>query len=109
MLLEIADSVMTHRRRYSVAAGVSSAIDLLVLDPLNPRSILFQVSELRGQIEKLPSGIEDGQLSPAARAALELHTELRIARPETITTDDLDRLGTRVGGLADLIATAYFV
>ena len=67
---EIGDSVMTHRRRYNVAAGSNSYIDLLVLDPLNPRSVLFQVAELREQIEKLPGGIEDGQLSTAAKAVL---------------------------------------
>ena len=110
MLLEVADSVMTHRRRYSVSAGVQSAIDLLVLDPLNPRSVIFQVAELREQIEKLPGGIEDdGQLSAAARAALQLHTELRIAEPDHLSTDDLHRLGREIGGLADLIAAAYFV
>jgi len=109
MLLEIADSVMTHRRRYSVSAGAASAIDLLVLDPLNPRSVIFQLAELREQIEKLPSGIEDGQLSPAAKAALELHTELRIAAPETLTPEDLERLSSRISGIADLIAAAYFV
>ena len=68
MLLEVGDSVMTHRRRYNVAAGPDSYVDLLVLDALNPRSVLFQVAELREQIEKLPGGIEDGQLSAAARA-----------------------------------------
>jgi uncharacterized circularly permuted ATP-grasp superfamily protein/uncharacterized alpha-E superfamily protein len=109
MLLEVADSVMTHRRRYSVSAGVQSAIDLLVLDPLNPRSVLFQVAELREQIEKLPGGIEDGQLSPTAKAALELHTELRIREPHEMTTDDLLRLGREIGSIADLIAAAYFV
>ncbi len=46
MLLEIGDSVMSHRRRYSVTAGTQSAIDLLVPDPLNPRSVLFQLTEL---------------------------------------------------------------
>ena len=70
MLLEIGDSVMTHRRRYAVSAGVNSYVDLLVLDPLNPRSVAFQVAELRAQIERLPGGIEDGHLSPAAKAAL---------------------------------------
>jgi len=109
MLLEVADSVMTHRRRYSVSAGTASAIDLLVLDPLNPRSVIFQIAELRQQIEQLPGGVEDGQLSPAARAGLEIHTELRIAEPETLTPDDLDRLSVQIGALAGLIAGAYFV
>lgn len=109
MLLEVADSVMTHRRRYSVSAGAQSAIDLLVLDPLNPRSVIFQIAELREQIEMLPGGVEEGELSPAAKAALELHTELRIAEPEQLTTDDIDRLRVEIGALADLIASAYFV
>jgi uncharacterized alpha-E superfamily protein len=109
MLLEIGDSVMTHRRRYAVSAGSNSYIDLLVLDPLNPRSVLFQIAELREQIERLPGGIEDGHLSIASRAALELHTELRIAEPEHMTTEKLGRLGTGIGRLADLIAASYFV
>lgn len=109
MLLEIGDSVMTHRRRYSVSAGTNSYIDLLILDPLNPRSILFQVTELREQLEKLPGGIEDGLLSPAAKAALELQTELRVAEPEAVTTADMHRLGMEIGKIAELIAHAYFV
>ena len=109
MVLEIGDSVMTHRRRYSVSAGVQSAIDLLILDPLNPRSVIFQIAELRTQIEQLPGGIEDGQLSAVARSALQLHTELRVAEPDALTQADLEHLGLEVGRLADHIATAYFV
>jgi uncharacterized alpha-E superfamily protein len=109
MLLEIADSVMTHRRRYNVAAGPNSYLDLLVLDPLNPRSVLFQVAELREQIEKLPGGIEDGQLSATAKAVLELHTELRVAEPEDMTPERLAELGEEIARLAGLIADAYFV
>ena len=109
MLLEIGDSVMTHRRRYSVSAGSNSYVDLLVLDPLNPRSVQFQIAELRGQLERLPGGLEDGHLGAAAKAALELHTELRIAEPEHMTTEKLGRLGNGIGHVADLIAASYFV
>lgn len=109
MLLEIGDSVMTHRRRYNVAAGANSYIDLLVLDPLNPRSVLFQVAELREQIERLPGGLEDGQLSGTARAVLELHTRLRVAEPEDMTPERLAELGDGIAQLAGLIADAYFV
>jgi uncharacterized circularly permuted ATP-grasp superfamily protein/uncharacterized alpha-E superfamily protein len=109
MLLEIADSVMTHRRRYNVAAGANSYVDLLVLDPLNPRSVLFQVNELRDQLERLPGGHEDGQLSIAAKAVLELHTQLRVAEPEDMTSERLAELAAEIGRLAGLIADAYFV
>jgi uncharacterized alpha-E superfamily protein len=109
MLLEIGDSVMAHRRRYSVSAGSQSAVDLLVLDPLNPRSVLFQLTELRVQIETLPEGIVEGQLSPASKAALELHTELVIAEPEAMKPEKLERLAFSIGNLARLVAAAYFV
>jgi hypothetical protein len=45
----------------------------------------------------------------AAKAALELHTELRIAEPEHMTTEKLTRLGNDIGRLAGLIASSYFV
>ncbi len=108
MLLEIGDSVMSHRRRYSVSAGPQSAIDLLVLDQLNPRSVLFQLAELRTQLETLPGGIEDGQLSPVAKAALQLHTDLVIAEPRDMTPERLETLANDIAMLASLIATAYF-
>ena len=109
MLLEVADSVMTHRRRYAVSAGTNSYIDLLVLDPLNPRSVQFQIKELREQIERLPGGLEDGHLSTVAKAALQIHTELRVSEPEEVTTRKLNRLAVEIGNLAVLIADAYFV
>jgi uncharacterized circularly permuted ATP-grasp superfamily protein/uncharacterized alpha-E superfamily protein len=109
MLLEIGDSVMSHRRRYSVSAGTQSATDLLVLDPLNPRSVQFQVTELRTQIEMLPGGIEDGIMSPVAKAALRIETDLRIAVAADMTPKALDKLATDIGMLAGLVAAAYFV
>ncbi len=108
LLLEIGDSVMTHRRRYAVSAGVNSYVDLLVLDPLNPRSVRFQIAELHQQLEQLPGGVEDGHLSIAAKAALSLDTELRVNEPEEMTTPKLNRLGIEIGNLAGLIADAYF-
>ncbi|KFL30409.1 hypothetical protein JP75_14565 [Devosia riboflavina] len=108
MLLEIGDSVMSHRRRYSVTAGTQSAIDLLVLDPLNPRSVLFQLTELLTQLETLPGGIRDGQLSSVAKAALQLQTRLITAEPQTMTPEKLDEISSEIGLLASLIAAHYF-
>jgi uncharacterized alpha-E superfamily protein len=109
MLLEIGDSVMTHRRRYAVSSGPTSAIDLLVLDPLNPRSVLFQVSTLREQLEMLPGGMHEGQRSAAAKAALLIETGLLVADPEAIDTDRLFELSREIGRIADLVGDAYFV
>ena len=108
LLLEIGDSVMTHRRRYSVSAGVNSYVDLLVLDGLNPRSVRFQIAELQQQLQQLPGGLEDDHLSIAAKSALSLDTELRVSDPEDLTATKLNRLGIEIGNLAGLIADAYF-
>ena len=54
--LEVGDSVMTHRRRYSVETNRNTVIDLLALDGDNPRSIVFQVETLREQQALLPEG-----------------------------------------------------
>ena len=54
MMLEIGDSVMTHRRQYTVQSGRRTVVDLLVLDPLNPRSVLFQLERLKEEIGLLP-------------------------------------------------------
>ncbi|MGV8855576.1 MAG: circularly permuted type 2 ATP-grasp protein [Devosia sp.] len=109
MLLEIGDSVMSHRRRYSVGAGAQSAVDLLILDPLNPRSAIFQLTELRAQIEVLPGGLVEGQLSAAAKAALQIETDLRIADAANMTSDRLDALAGDIIILSGLIAAAYLV
>src|SRR5208282_1657836 len=46
-LLEISDSLMTHRRRYFAGARLSSVLELLLLDEGNPRSLAFQLAALR--------------------------------------------------------------
>jgi len=108
MLLEIGDSVMSHRRRYSVSAGTQSAIDMLVLDPLNPRSVIFQLKEMREQIEMLPGGVEDSVLSPAAKVALALHTRLTIAEPHELTSAPLEEVAGEIETLANALANTYF-
>jgi uncharacterized circularly permuted ATP-grasp superfamily protein/uncharacterized alpha-E superfamily protein len=108
MLLEIADSVIAHRRRYSVTAGQQSAVDLLVLDLLNPRSVLFQIAAIKEQLEAIPGGVEDGHLSPALKSTLRLETDLRIAEAEEMTANRLKVVSYDIELLADLIASEYF-
>ena len=57
----------------------------------------------------MPRGAVDGQLSTAAKAALLLETDLVIAGPGDLSSDDLQGLAAEIGKLAELIAEAYFV
>ncbi|TJV68376.1 MAG: hypothetical protein E5Y18_00970, partial [Mesorhizobium sp.] len=99
MMLEIGDSVMTHRRQYPVQAGRRTVIDLLALDPLNPRSILFQLERLKAEIALLPAVGGEGHMSPAAKEILQLNTAIAIKEPADMTAKALDDLATEIGGL----------
>jgi uncharacterized circularly permuted ATP-grasp superfamily protein/uncharacterized alpha-E superfamily protein len=47
MLLEIGDSSMTYRSRYFTVLQAAPVLDLLMNDELNPRSLAFQMKELK--------------------------------------------------------------
>ncbi|MGN7294021.1 circularly permuted type 2 ATP-grasp protein [Rhizobium sp. SAFR-030] len=108
MLLEIGDSVMTHRRRYNVNTARLTVTDLLALDPLNPRSILFQLNEIRTEVEQLPHPYGTGQMSELDREAMRLHSGLAVMTTEAMTADVYDKLEDEMERLSDLIARTYF-
>lgn len=108
MMLEIGDSVMTHRRQYPVQAGRRTVIDLLALDPLNPRSILFQLERLKAEIGLLPSVGGEGHMSPAAKEILQLNTAIAVMEPSDMTAKALDDLANEIGSLYTSLAKAYF-
>ena len=53
-LLEIADSLMTYRRRYFARPRLSPVLDLLLLDETNTRAVAFQLAALSEHIRRLP-------------------------------------------------------
>ena len=55
-MLEIADSVMTYRRRYFAQPQPAPALDLLLADDTNPRSLAFQLYALADHAANLPGG-----------------------------------------------------
>ncbi|MGL3607057.1 circularly permuted type 2 ATP-grasp protein [Rhizobium sp. G187] len=107
MLLEIGDNVMTHRRRYNVSTARLTVTDLLALDPLNPRSILFQLNEIRIEVEQLPNAMVNGQMSNLFREAMRLHSGLAVLTPETMTADTYVNLERELEKLSDILARSY--
>jgi uncharacterized alpha-E superfamily protein len=107
MMLEIGDSVMTHRRQYTVRSGRRTVVDLLALDPLNPRSVLFQLERLKYEIDHLPNAGGHG-LSEPAKEIWRLHTDLATREAADLTPEALEQIAWDVGGLYDKISQAYF-
>jgi uncharacterized circularly permuted ATP-grasp superfamily protein/uncharacterized alpha-E superfamily protein len=107
MMLEIGDSVLTHRRQYTVA-GRQSLVDLLALDPFNPRSVMFQLDRLKAEIGHLPAAGERGHLPRASRDVLRIHTALATEEPGDLSTEALGLLADDIAGLYNSLARSYF-
>lgn len=107
LALEVGDSVMTHRRQYSVTSGPVTIIDLLALDGLNPRSILFQLNALKTELELLPGGSEHGRPSDIGRLVLSLHTKLAVADPSALPASQLTSLSYEIAGLSEALSRVY--
>jgi len=117
--LEIADSGMTYRYRYLNMFHVSAAIDLLLLDPANPRSVAFQVATMHTHVERLPkiTPVQKKGLSDALAA--EAADLLQASHPVVLSQCDESGKRPGLGGLtqtvedimlrlSDAIADAYF-
>jgi len=107
-LLEIGDSVMTHRSRYGVNAGPLSVLDLLALDGANPRSVMFQVEVLRHEFAQLPVAGVPRTMPAFARQAMRLHTELSTRDAGTLDAACLAGLSRDIAGLYEQLSQAYF-
>jgi uncharacterized circularly permuted ATP-grasp superfamily protein/uncharacterized alpha-E superfamily protein len=106
--LEAADSAQSHRRRYAVSTRRETVIDLLALDPLNPRSVINQLNAVEEHVGYLPNADLNRQLSPLQRAVLETRTRLAARTPDTLTTDVLVEIRSMTARLSDELGLAYF-
>ena len=67
-LLEVADSLMTYRRRYQESLQTEAVLDLLLTDDTNPRSLAFQMAAMADDVEHLPRA--DGLTVPSREEQL---------------------------------------
>ncbi len=107
LAIEVGDSTLTHRRRFTVTTSRETVLDLLALDPLNPRSIRHQIDQLREQVDRLPAANTQGDLSPLARAVLRIYADLAVSEPRDLTPERLTDLRNRIASLSTNLSEAY--
>ncbi|MDQ6613396.1 MAG: circularly permuted type 2 ATP-grasp protein [Actinomycetota bacterium] len=78
-LLIAAESIITYRRRYRSHAQLETLLDLMLLDPDNPRSLRYQLDLLLQDLRALPGHPGSGGVSEAEKLVLEAWTALRVA------------------------------
>lgn len=54
-MLEASESIVTYRRRYGASVRIGDALELLLLDQDNPRSVAFALEELQRHLAAMPS------------------------------------------------------
>lgn len=108
VLLELCDSQITYRSRYVMVAATAPVIDLVVLDPNNPRSIAYQLDRIEVHLGALPKRNADGRLSPHQQIAVSIATALRTADAATVTDSLVSDVEGALMKLSDTIVATYF-
>jgi uncharacterized circularly permuted ATP-grasp superfamily protein/uncharacterized alpha-E superfamily protein len=116
-LLLLCDSFFAYRARYLTTPEATPAIDLLILDEGNPRSLAFQVAQAESVLDQLPR--QGPHRNPEHRLALKLLTDLRVSDPAALGETDAtgrraalaelaDGAEETLAAVADQVAKAYF-
>jgi len=118
-VLEVADSVMTYRRRYPAGLQVAPAVDLLLADDSNPRSVLFQLRTLQQHMLGLPTTAAGGARSQQHRLLLSATSQIELSEAIGLCTASgepavreglrglLERLGALLPSLSDSLSETY--
>ncbi len=107
VLLELADSQITYRQRYLMVAALAPVIDLVMLDPNNPRSVAFQLERIETHLGALPKRNAAGRLSPVQQIAESTATRLRIADAAGVDAALIMDIEQALMKLSDAISAAY--
>ena len=114
------ESLITYRRRYRSYLQFSTVLELLLLDELNPRSLIFQLNKMQEHVAHLPRKNSSKHISEIERLVLEANTQLRLSDVAMLAqTDDkqtthptLDQLLSRLSHLitqvSEVTTATYF-
>jgi len=95
------ESIITYRRRYRSQAQLATVLDLMLVDPTNPRSLAFQIDRLGADVAEFPRDARP-RLSEEEQLVLQLSTRLRVIDTEQLSSVNSDG---RREELASFLAT----
>lgn len=103
-VLTAGESGVTYRRRYRGHIQIATMLELLLLDPGNPRSVAYQVAQARADLQALPDG---SATSRPARRLEEIDAVLRRCRPEELEIEDEHGVRTELSALLDTLNESF--
>ncbi len=109
LALELGDSIVSHRARFSVVADNASVFHMLALDANNPRSVRFHVTRANQQIKELPGQTGGAVLGDVARRILLLETQLATVTTDHLTPALFDQIERDLWALSDALTETFLV
>jgi len=82
-------------------------MDLILLDPNNPRSVAFQLDRIETHLSALPGRTATGRLSPVQQIVASIATRLRTVEAAAIDEALIVDIEQSLMKLSDAITAAY--
>jgi uncharacterized alpha-E superfamily protein len=108
-LLDLADSQISYRQRYLTGIARVPVVDLVALDPGNPRSLAYGVERIGTHLAALPVLGDDGMAEPQQGAATALCAAIATTTAADLGADLLADVERRLFDLSDRVARRYFL
>lgn len=109
VLLDLMDSQISYRTRYLAGPALPPVRDLLALEPINPRAIVYQAMRMAEHVAALPTLRADGMPEEPRRLADALVARLAPLTGDMLTMADIGDAEGRLFALSDAIGQRYFL
>lgn len=84
------ESLVNYRYKYRTHLQLPLVLDLMLLDPNNPRSLVYQLDRLKAYLSQLPKPQPGHTLAEHERLMLEAYTLLKLADKDILAEADED-------------------
>jgi len=108
-LLQIADSLITYRSRYVMVEARGPVLDLVLLDPENPRSVAFQVERMAQHLRVLPGRDPDAPPPRWERLVARMQAELAATSADGFDAGWFTHMEKSLMQLSDEVGAHYFL
>jgi uncharacterized circularly permuted ATP-grasp superfamily protein/uncharacterized alpha-E superfamily protein len=120
VVLKSNESLVNYRYKYKAHIQLPLVIDLMLLDPNNPRSLLYYIERIMGYIQHLPKTGNGHTLPEHEKLMLEAYTLLKLTNKDELASKDknhavyskledfLNKMTSLLAGLPALISKTYF-
>lgn len=108
-LLDLANSQISYRQRYPTGLARVAVVDLVALDPNNPRALAYQTARIADCLSRLPVLSDDDMAEPQQARAIAVRAAIETADARTLDVDTLGDVERRLGLLSEAIARRYFL